>query len=58
VLTGLIPLDPKDEGFEGIGLSVSMEEIYGFFQERVDEYETSLAFEVSRRQKPGLDQNR
>lgn len=43
VLTGAIPLDPEDEGFERIGVKLSMEEIYAFFEERVAGLERRLA---------------
>lgn len=42
VLTGQIPLDPDDEGFESIRLDCTVEEMYGYFTERVDEYEREI----------------
>lgn len=43
VLTGLIPLDKDDPGFNSIGVSVKLDEIYAFFNQKVNEYESGIA---------------
>lgn len=43
VMTGSIPLDPEDEGFESIGVKMPMEDIYAFFEEQIARLERSLA---------------
>ncbi len=43
VLRGLIPLDAADEGFAGIGVTVSLDALYAFFEERISEYEREAA---------------
>jgi hypothetical protein len=43
VLRGLIPLDAADEGFAGIGVSVSLATLYAFFEERISAYEREEA---------------
>ncbi|GHT94719.1 hypothetical protein FACS1894116_09140 [Betaproteobacteria bacterium] len=43
VLTGEVPLDKKDEGFNSIGVTDSIHDIYGFFKTRLDEYEQLYA---------------
>ena len=43
VMTGAIPLDPEDEGFESIGVKMPMEDIYAFFEEQIAGLERSLA---------------
>jgi hypothetical protein len=43
VLRGLIPLDAEDEGFAGIGVSVSLETLYAFFEDRISHYEREQA---------------
>lgn len=53
VLTGLIPLDQNDEGFESIGLAVGLREIYGYFSKSVDAYESDLAKGLALKMKPG-----
>ncbi len=42
-LTGLVRLDADDEGFESIGLKISLEEIYAFFRRAIDDYEIGRA---------------
>jgi len=42
-LTGLIPVDSDDEGFDSIGLNISLEEVYTFFRRAIDEYEIGRA---------------
>lgn len=46
VMTGAIPLDAEDEGFESIGLIVGIEDIYAFFASEVDRYERNVAHTV------------
>jgi len=43
VMTGAIPLDREDEGFESIGVMMPMEGIYAFFEEQIAGFERSLA---------------
>lgn len=43
ILTGLIPLDRDDPGFEPIGIEVDMSSVYEFFIEKVNDYESSIA---------------
>lgn len=43
VMTGVIPLDAEDEGFDSIGLAVGIEDIYAFFGGEVDRYERTVA---------------
>lgn len=43
VMTGVIPLDPEDEGFESIGVKMSMEDIYAVFEEQIAGLERALA---------------
>lgn len=43
VMTGAIPLDPEDEGFESIGVKLPMEDIYAFLEEQVAGLERNLA---------------
>jgi hypothetical protein len=42
ILRGLIPLDKLDEGLEAVGVAVSMNEIYAFFDSRLTDYEAQL----------------
>jgi hypothetical protein len=42
-LTGLIPVDSDDEGFDSIGLKISLEKVYTFFRQAIDEYEIGRA---------------
>lgn len=51
VMTGAIPLDPEDEGFESIGVKMPMEDIYAFFEEQIAGLERSLAREAMRHAK-------
>jgi hypothetical protein len=41
-LRGLIPLDKRDEGLEAVGVSVSVKEIYTFFDARLTNYEAGV----------------
>ena len=43
VLTGVVRVDADDEGFESIGLKISLEEIYAFFKGAIDDYEVGRA---------------
>ena len=43
VLRGLIPLDAADEGFAGVGVAVTVETMYAFFETRISEYERKEA---------------
>ena len=43
VMTGAIPLDPEDEGFESIGVKMPMEDVYAFFEGQIAGIERSLA---------------
>lgn len=43
VMTGAIPLDREDEGFESIGVKMPMDDIYAFFEEQIADLERSLA---------------
>lgn len=43
VMTGAIPLDAEDEGFDSIGLAVGIANIYAFFGGEVDRYERGIA---------------
>ncbi|MDZ4255838.1 MAG: nucleotidyl transferase AbiEii/AbiGii toxin family protein [Sulfuritalea sp.] len=43
VMTGAIPLDAEDEGFDSIGLAVGIADIYAFFGGEVDRYERTAA---------------
>jgi predicted nucleotidyltransferase component of viral defense system len=46
VLVGNVPLDAEDEGFESIELDATLDSMYQFFLEAVNEYEVNLAREV------------
>lgn len=48
VLTGEVPLDAQDEGFDSIGVKESIEDIYSFFKCAVDEFEQSVAMRCLR----------
>jgi hypothetical protein len=43
VMTGVIALDPDDEGFENIGVKMPMEDIYAIFEEQIAGLERTLA---------------
>jgi hypothetical protein len=47
VLVGNIPLDADDEGFESIGIQVTLADIHDFFLVAVNEYEVNLASSIS-----------
>ncbi len=42
ILRGLIPLDKRDEGLNAVGIGVSMNEIYAFFDSRLTDYEARV----------------
>lgn len=46
VLVGDVPLDREDEGFDSIGVTESMQEIYAFFKVAVNDYEQTIAEEA------------
>lgn len=46
VLIGDVPLDKKDEGFESIGITEPIEDIYSFFKSAVNDYEQAIAEEA------------
>ncbi len=48
VMTGVIPLDAEDEGFESLGLKTSISEVYGFFEGEIARVERDMAREVLR----------
>lgn len=43
VLLGDVPLDQEDEGFDSVGVTEHINDIYAFFQSAVDEYEQAIA---------------
>lgn len=53
VLIGDVPLDKEDEGFDSIGVTESMEDVYNFFKGVVDEYEQTIAEEILRDEDEG-----
>jgi hypothetical protein len=48
VLTGLIPLDKDDEGLMSIGELTSMSEVYDFFKQKINDYETAIAAQIKK----------
>jgi predicted nucleotidyltransferase component of viral defense system len=42
VLRGLIPLDPRDEGLQAVGVTLAMSDIYSFFNTRLTDYEAAI----------------
>lgn len=46
VLVGDVPLDKEDEGFDSIGVTESMQDIYAFFKGAVNDYEQAIAEET------------
>lgn len=48
VLVGNVPLDEDDEGFDSIGIGITVEDIHRFFLEAVNQYEVGVAEEVRR----------
>ncbi len=49
VLTGEVPLDKEDEGFESIGIAEPVEDIYAFFKSAVNAHEQAIAEETFRK---------
>jgi hypothetical protein len=52
VLVGDTPLDQEDEGFASIGLKTSLQSIYEFFTEHVNQYERALAKQLKQGSAP------
>jgi predicted nucleotidyltransferase component of viral defense system len=48
VLVGNVPLDADDEGFDSIGLAITVEDIHRFFLEAVNQYEVDVAAGIRR----------
>jgi len=48
VLVGNVPVDTNDEGFDSIGLDLTVEGIHQFFLSAVNEYETKLAAAIAK----------
>lgn len=48
VLVGNVPLDEDDEGFDSIGIGITVEDIHRFFLEAANQYEVGVAEEVRR----------
>jgi predicted nucleotidyltransferase component of viral defense system len=42
ILRGLIPIDRRDEGLKAVNVSVSLAQLYAFFDERLREYEVRI----------------
>ena len=42
ILRGLIPLDKRDEGLDAVGVAVSINEIYAFFDSRLTDHEARV----------------
>jgi hypothetical protein len=49
VLVGNVSVDADDEGFGSIGLNTSIEAIYNFFLEQINEYEVNFASSIEQR---------
>jgi len=43
VMTGFIPLDKADEGLDAVDITVKLDDVYAFFNERIKAYELGLA---------------
>lgn len=43
VLLGNVPVDQDDEGFDAVSVNTTLDNLYTFFSERVDDYEIELA---------------
>jgi predicted nucleotidyltransferase component of viral defense system len=48
VLVGDVPLDKVDEGFDSIGVAVSIKDVYDFFRSVVNEHEQAVAEKMMR----------
>ena len=46
VLIGDVPLDKEDEGFDSVGVTEKIEDIYAFFEDAIDVYEQTIAEET------------
>lgn len=42
ILRGLIPIDKRDEGLDSVNVTISLAEIYSFFNERLTAYEAHI----------------
>jgi hypothetical protein len=47
VLVGNVPLDAEDEGFDSIGLKVTIDVVHQYFLSAVNEYEVNIAATIS-----------
>jgi predicted nucleotidyltransferase component of viral defense system len=52
VLRGDIPLDQDDEGLEAVGVQVSLDDIYAYFDERLSQLEIAEAERIARIDSP------
>ena len=52
VMTGKIPLDEEDEGLATVSVTTPIDEIYGFFEKAVEQYEISVAADFWRKSNP------
>jgi hypothetical protein len=52
ILRGLIPIDQRDEGLQAVKVSITLDEIYTFFDERLREYEFRMHTQHLREVKP------
>lgn len=46
VLIGQVPLDEDDEGFESIGVTQTIDDIYAFFRTEIDKHEQQIAQQI------------
>lgn len=46
VLTGNVPVDAEDEGFDSIGVKLSIDDIHQFFLDEVNRYEVEIAASI------------
>lgn len=52
VLIGDVPLDKEDEGFDSVGVTESIQDIYTFFKTAVNDYEQAIAEKTLRDDDP------
>ncbi len=53
ILRGLIPIDQRDEGLDAVNVSVTLADIYRFFDEKLGEYEARIhTLHLHRRKTP------
>jgi predicted nucleotidyltransferase component of viral defense system len=52
ILRGLIPIDQRDEGLQTVKVSITLDEIYAFFDERLREYEFRMHTQHLKDMKP------